>query len=252
MKKIVAILMIVFSYVLVNGQGTCSSPDYAMDEIAASPSSYQELEDGGYCRPGTGSTSWHYMCFTFTPDVTAVDINMGNSSNCAVRQFQNFTLYDKDCNVEGTGLSYTGLTANEEYTFCLEMKANGGPSCNGFDRVCPYWIDTSVPLPIELLNFECTENIITWTTGSERNNKGFYLGDTTGAVIAWIEGAGNSNWNIDYYYEVKECVNFLKLIQIDYDGKVTDYNYDNCNCKEENKSNNQPSMNYNLLGQKIR
>jgi hypothetical protein len=234
-------------------QGSCGSPDGATDEIAAPPTSYQELEDGGYCMDGTGSTSWHAMCFTFTTAYTAVDINMGYSSNCANAGFRGFELFDNTCTSVGTGLSYTGLTIGESYTFCVEMRANGGPGCNGFDRVCPYWMEGAIPVPIELVKFDCKESIVEWSTASERNNDGFYLASKDGTILGWVNGMGNSNTYIDYYYELDQCVDFVKLIQQDYDGKTTEYNYEDCNCK---KTTIQQNFNiweyYNLLGQRIR
>lgn len=247
--------LLIFLIILPNfilAQGTCGSPDGAVTEIDSPPADYQELEDNGYCMDGTGSTKWHDMCFTFTPDVSAVALNAGYSSSCVITQFDLAltTLYDNTCTAYGTGLTFTGLTPGEQYTWCLRMKASGGPGCNGFDRMCPYWMDNTQALPVTLESFDCEGSTVKWTTATERNNSGFYLVNDNGKILGWIEGVGQSSINVDYYYEVGSCENFVCLIQVDYDGKTTKYPYDNCDCDDVKLQKG--AYLYNILGQRTK
>jgi hypothetical protein len=212
-------------------QGSCGSEDGGMLEIASPPPNYQYLEDNGYCINGTGNTNWHFMCFTLTPDVSDISINMGYTANCMSVGTKDYELYDAGCVSVGTGLTYTGLTPGSDYTFCVNMRANGGPLCLGFERICPYWI-ASPPLPIELLYFECDEDLVTWVTASEINNDRYelYSNDT---LLHTITVDGNSSIEKYYYYKLDKCKELVELIQIDFNGTRTSYGIEQCDCPEE-------------------
>lgn len=86
-------------------------------------------------------------------------------------------------------------------------------------------------LPVELVSLNAVANnrniTINWTTLSETNNNGFELQRSLNAkdfeVISWIEGANNSNENIDYKYidiDISQGIKYYyRLRQIDMDGK---------------------------------
>jgi hypothetical protein len=86
------------------------------------------------------------------------------------------------------------------------------------------------PLPVELLNFkaECNNNesIISWQTASEENNHYFILEKSNDAInfmsYDTIEGAGNSNSILDYFYkDIKlnnKSINYYRLKQVDFNG----------------------------------
>jgi hypothetical protein len=208
--------------------GSCASPDGVTTQIAAPPADYQYLEDNGYCLYSYPTTSEFTACFSVTVTTGNIDFNAGNSASCVNTSFGAFTLFDNTCTQVGTGLSYTGLSPGE-YVWCLNMRAFGGPVCNGFDAFCPYYIESSV-LPIELIYLRCDDHHIVWGTASEINNQEFNIysaTDTTDWVYrASIEGAGNSNTDIHYEYADYNTSGdmFYKIEQVDFDGIVKDVN----------------------------
>jgi hypothetical protein len=93
---------------------------------------------------------------------------------------------------------------------------------------------SNVTLPIELLSFtaNCKNNKVSckWSTASEINNNYFTIERSTDALhfepIATINGAGNSNSELNYEYidspkDVKTNNTYYRLKQTDYDGKFT-------------------------------
>lgn len=206
--------------------GSCSSPDGTSTEIASPPPDYQFLEDNGYCLYSYPTTSGFSACFTIVSPGTDIDFNAGFSHTCGNVQFNNFTLYDASCNIVGTGLSFTGLTPGATYTWCLDMRAFGGPLCNGFDNFCPYYINNSVALPITLLEFKGKCGALEWATLSEVNNDYFII-ETSVTGEYWvkldtIKGKGNShNVTKYYYFDTPDKSKYYRLGQVDYDGRVT-------------------------------
>jgi hypothetical protein len=223
----------------VMGQGTCASPDGAMLSITAPPADYNELETGGYCMNGEGITMWSTMCFTFTPTTSAVSLSAGYSASCNIVQFDlpNSFLYDNTCTPVGAGLTHTGLTPNTEYTWCLKMKANGGPGCSGFDRICPYYIESGT-LPVNMVYLACDSGEVIWQTASEINNDFFTIYSSDG-LKEWtekikIEGAGNKNTSTYYKYYDSDCIGetYYMLEQTDYDGRTSFEGIVQCKCEE--------------------
>ena len=111
------------------------------------------------------------------------------------------------------------------------MRAFGGPSCNGFDAFCPYYIDNTV-LPIELEIFEGDNqdeyNYLYWVTASETDNDHFTV-ETSRDTEFWeyvetIEGSGTVSTPTAYEYKdynYIDGVNYYRLVQTDYDGAQT-------------------------------
>jgi len=92
------------------------------------------------------------------------------------------------------------------------------------------------PLPVELISFkafhEDGSNLITWSTASETNNKGFTIEKCVDNLcyspVAFIQGAGTTSGQNDYSYWDKSIdgkVNglYYRLIQTDWDGTQTIY-----------------------------
>jgi hypothetical protein len=208
--------------------GSCGSPDGPTTETLIIPPNYQYLEDNGYCLYSYPTTSTFTACFTFVAGSSSVDVNSGYSQSCNNVSFSNFRLFNSACVQIATGLSFSGLTPGQTYTWCLNMRAWGGPGCNGFTTFCPYFLNNIV-LPIELLSFTGKEmkeyNHIEWVTASETNNDYFTLERSDDGEnwerIYYKPGAGNSNQNINYSYkdyEFKNDLNYYKLTQVDFDG----------------------------------
>ena len=92
-----------------------------------------------------------------------------------------------------------------------------------------------VSLPIELLYFQAEVNErynhLTWSTASEDNNDYFNIEKTQDGVIfnniATVNGAGNSNTQLNYEYddfEIMDNICYYRLKQTDYDGKFKYHN----------------------------
>ncbi len=93
---------------------------------------------------------------------------------------------------------------------------------------------TCTSLPVSLTGFDAYKNgggvVLTWTTATEQNNKGFEVerstDGTTWKVIGSVNSQainGNSNTKLEYSYTDKLPVtgnNFYRLKQIDFDGRT--------------------------------
>lgn len=84
------------------------------------------------------------------------------------------------------------------------------------------------PLPVELINFKAeianNKTILTWTTASEINNKGFEVEKSIDGVNfetnGFVSGYGNSNKINKYsFMDATQSSAFYRLKQIDFDGK---------------------------------
>jgi hypothetical protein len=91
------------------------------------------------------------------------------------------------------------------------------------------------PLPIELTSFNASclgsKTKLEWNTSSEINNANFTIEKSNDAsnfhTIGIVQGAGNSNLPIQYYFEDNEqsgSENYYRLKQTDFDGN---YSYSN-------------------------
>jgi len=101
---------------------------------------------------------------------------------------------------------------------------------DGFSFSCVGSVGSEVPLPIELISFKAACNkgsvYLKWVTASEINNDYFTLERSTDAInwtiIGTVDGAGNSNQNINYSYvdnEPYNGVSYYRLKQTDFDGQ---------------------------------
>lgn len=93
---------------------------------------------------------------------------------------------------------------------------------------------TCTSLPVSLTDFRAYKKdngvVLTWTTATEQNNKGFEVersaDGTSWKVIGWVNSQainGNNNTKLDYNYTDKLPVsgnNFYRLKQVDLDGRV--------------------------------
>lgn len=159
MRLVVMLWLLSFK---VMSQGSCGSPDGPATIIMTPPPDYNYLFTNGYCLYSYPTTSGFTACFTFTATTSAVDINAGFSTTCANVNFSNFNLYDSfTCAYINSGLSFTSLIPGNSYTWCLDLRAFGGPSCAGFDTFCPYFIPNSI-LSFSSTTFECEDSKISF------------------------------------------------------------------------------------------
>ncbi|NLF44392.1 MAG: hypothetical protein GX587_17005, partial [Bacteroidales bacterium] len=92
------------------------------------------------------------------------------------------------------------------------------------------------PLPVELISFKAVHkegfNLITWSTASETNNKGFTIEKSNDGhfffPLAFIQGAGSTSNQENYSYLDKSIEGteegfYYRLIQTDWDGAQTTF-----------------------------
>lgn len=230
--------------------GSCLSPDGPNTEIASSPPDYQYLYDNGYCLYTYNTTSAFTACFTVTSPGTDIEFNAGYSTSCNNVSFNNFRFYDASCTLIGSGLTYSGLTPGADYTWCLDMRAFGGPSCNGFDYFCPYWINTT-PLSVELLYFNNKCPYVEWATASETNSDYFQIEYSIDYKKWELKTTVESNKDCaytSYYKEPADMIGYYRLSEVDRDGKITTYDPIYVSCVDGDV---QPIKFFNLLGQDV-
>ena len=124
------------------------------------------------------------------------------------------------------------VTAGQTYVLLVD---NHSASNSPFDLD---WGGTAVldcsVLPIELTNFtvknENNFNLVSWSTLTEINNSHFELERSVDAInwilIENIPGNGNSNQQNNYTFKdhnYKQAINYYRLKQIDFDGKVSTF-----------------------------
>lgn len=128
----------------------------------------------------------------------------------------------------------------------------------GSIRVATSWNDG--PLPVEFNSFSGmaadNANILSWSTSSEINNRGFEIERSENAqdfeTIGFVKGAGNSQKLVQYNFvdkTINNKTNFYRLKQIDFDGSIeyseiiSIYNNNSSILITPNPFNNQISIN---------
>lgn len=213
--------------------GSCASPDGPDKLIGSPPPSYAWLQANGYCYTITPTQNFT-ACYTFTSSATTATFNSGYSSTgCAVISFGGFNLYRcaPACTFVGSGLTFSGLTIGQCYTWCFSGTCTGpGP---GFTTLCPYYMQTG-PLPVEIIFFNANQqykqNIIEWKTATEINTSYFEVERATDNVIfsslGTITAAFNSKDVVSYQLvdkQPKNGLNYYRLKQYDVNGSLTIY-----------------------------
>ena len=118
---------------------------------------------------------------------------------------------------------------------------------------------TPVTLPIELIEFKGYNtkniNILEWSTGSENNNDYFTIEQSLDGInwynIAKIKSSGNSTVKKSYkqfIYEYQPEINYYRLSQTDFDGKIVNLDILSIDNKELVKY---VIRTINLLGQEV-
>jgi hypothetical protein len=90
----------------------------------------------------------------------------------------------------------------------------------------------NAPLPVNITSFHAiidkNQTILSWSTSSESNNKGFEIERSNNGIdfetIGFVAGAGNSNKLINYSFldeSAHSTIAYYRLNQIDFDGKST-------------------------------
>jgi len=169
-----------------------------------------------------------------------------------------YTLYNSECSLIDTSISgdFYNLAENLNYTICYTIQC---PTTGVINLLCTYELIT---LPIELTYFtyriEYNNIRLLWETATETNNCCFVLYHSTDLQnwlnIGSVEGAGNSLNPTNYsfiYDSPSEGVNYFKIQQEDFDGRITEFNSIAIFFNKKIKPTNVFEK-YNILGQQIK
>jgi hypothetical protein len=249
-KHLIFVFLIVASLGDLKAQGSCASPDGVIKEISGYPFNFQELEDNEYCIYSNNSTNTINVCFYFNNLYEDININLGYKSSCVNTSFSNFNLYNKDCIFIDNGLSFNNLNINENYTWCFQARAWGGPSCIGFEDICPYFMDNGISLFLNEIEISCENNLIKWKTNSnfiEYFNI-YILKNNNWTILDKIDFNINQN---EYEFLDINCLNknYYKIEAIDLNNNKDEFPTITCNC--ENEENLNIINIYNIIGQKV-
>ena len=136
--------------------------------------------------------------------------------------------------VEGwNALSHT--TDNNKWALIQDAGIQGGSAPKKVNQDFPFEITYTNLLPISFLRFsgniKNNQTILNWATGTELNNKGFYVERSADgknfSSIGFVQGAGNSSVEKSYSYtdakvnDVKSSTVYYRLKQMDVNGKIT-------------------------------
>ncbi len=176
------------------------------------------------------------------------------------------------CPAFGTGWNYVscprdavygsiqGATMNHNHTFAttvgqvyyLVVDGTGGIESPFYINIADGTTCTPLPIIIGIMEAKnlCSENVISWTTLSERNNNYFIIeekvDDSDFIEVGRIRGAGNSSSEISYEFirSLQELskLYYYRITQVDYDGKKESFNLiavkNDCNKENIFYSNN--------------
>lgn len=243
--------------------GSCDSPngDIVCDDLTGYPDGAY-LTANGCCFNISPPVKNATYCWEFTAVNTSLVLDCGWSIivfNSFSSWFSDFELYTctPDCLLVGTGLSFTGLTVGTCYTWCFDTHMTGGGAGGGFNKLCPYVIQTPL-LPVELASFygiPGENNIqLIWQTESELNCSAFDIMRSTDGLnyemIGRIMGNGTTNSTHTYSFQDNAPIdgeNYYMLRQLDFNGNE---NYSNTiSCYPITESTE--FIYYNLMGELI-
>jgi hypothetical protein len=199
-------------------------------------------------------------CYSFYLETNSVDFNFVPFAPVGTCEdaISWYTLYNSTCDIINTNLNgnFENLIENNNYTICYTIQC---PTTGVINLLCTYELIT---LPIELIYFSARieyNNIrLLWETASETNNCCFTIYHSTDYInwlnIGSVEGVGNSLNPTSYsfiYDNPSEGINYFKLRQEDFDGKITEFNIIAVPFIKKTKPND-IYQRYNILGQQIK
>lgn len=162
---------------------------------------------------------------TLTPDLIFDGVINAYSGTCG--SLVSLACADQGLDGETETLTLPNLTAEKTYYFRVYGYGNAGKD-GSFTLTA-----SGITLPVNITSFKgyhnVTENILTWTTLTEQNNKGFELQHSTDGIVfstlAFIGSKaldGNSSSRLTYQFsDVKPFAGdtYYRLKQVDKDGK---------------------------------
>jgi len=183
-------------------------------------------------------TSSAYGDLTLTGSLTNVsatyywDITPSSAANSSVIDL-NWTSNPgiQDADLTNIKLAHFTGTDWEEIATTTAGTTTSGSVSGTVSSFSPFTLGTvgANPLPIKLVTFygekQQKNNVLRWTTASEKNNDYFTIEKTTDGKefyeVGRIEGAGNSIYQNSYSLtdaNVDEVLNYYRLVQTDFDG----------------------------------
>jgi hypothetical protein len=159
----------------------------------------------------------------------------------------------------GSATSNTStFTGSYNTSYTLRWATTMG-ACTSTDEKLVKICNSVVALPIELVAFSVIKsgenNLLKWTTASEKNNDYFTIEKTKDGiqfdVIGIQSGAGNSIETNNYSFtdsDVYNIINYYRLKQTDYDGKCI---YSDLISMDNSIKNKEIKSIRNLLGQEV-
>jgi Secretion system C-terminal sorting domain len=158
---------------------------------------------------------------TANGDFTTLDVNTSTTIPAQTRLLRS---------ADNTGNTSCKKSGVDGIRIRVEGSTTGGLTV-AFDEIRFAKGALSLVLPIDLLNFTAVKkaqgNVLTWTTASETNNKGFHIERSNDATnwktIGYQKGAGESNDKLTYNFvdEGPLSISYYRLRQEDFDGRET-------------------------------
>ena len=109
---------------------------------------------------------------------------------------------------------------------------------NAFSPFTIGFTNSNAALPIELIGQEinCSTGTLNWSTASESNSAYYAIRHSEDGKV-WLEESaiqahGESQERIEYVYNIRHQIGYYQLIQIDRDGKQTEYTPLVASCKQ--------------------
>lgn len=184
---------------------------------------------GYYYNNYRDTSDWYKLTIIVKGKVT---IKLDNSGN---PDLLTLSLYDssgsKQLYTTSVGNGVGGIQTDSLAAGNYYVQITGNGNANNFG---PYTLSDSVSsaLPITFLSFNGSLNngkaILSWSTASEFNNKGFEVEKSTDghtySSIGFVNGAGNSTGIKNYNFTDTKVVsgkNYYRLKQVDNDGRIT-------------------------------
>ncbi len=244
--------------------GSCASPNgpIVCDDLSTYPSGAY-LTANGCCYSITPAVKNATYCWTWTAVNTTAILDCGWSIVVYAgfsSWFSDFELYtcDPSCTLVATGLSFTGLTIGQCYTWCFDTHMSGGGPGGGFNMLCPYVIQTA-PLPIVLETFECSSSSddiqLVWETATETNCSAFNILRSTDGLnyeeIGTEPGNGTTTSPHSYGFNDQSPFpgeNYYMLKQVDFFNQGESYS-DVITCYSGD--GNEVYIYYDLLGNQV-
>ena len=243
MRTLLLLLVIVMSTRVVSQTNTCATATPFIDNSCVQ-----------FIPPRAAIQS----CYTFTSPADSIDFTFTAfvPQNTCQDAITSYTLYDQSCGLISTSLVglFTNLQPGNQYVVCYTTQC---PTTGVINFLCT---TENIVLPVQLiyLTAESTPTSINviWATASELNCSGFFLErstDLSGWVnIGFVEGMGNSQQLVKYYFEDKSPVhgvNYYRLTQYDTNGDFEILQVIAILWSEKQISN--PFRFFNILGQSV-